>query len=321
MNKRHSIAITYDLLANPLHFNKWIQEKYDCIVACNHNAPSYLASYIKGGTKVLWIRGDMRELDYRKLQPNTKEYKQVKQEYDMQANVLKCFDSIVVISDVVKQTLAELFGMTDHVVKISNSIDSDKIELLSQEKVDLPDRMLLTTLGRLDYNKNQILLLKAAREMKKKRNDFMIYLLGDGDDRSKLEKYIQDNGLDKNVKILGFVENPYPYIKNSVATVLTSRSEGLGLALVESVLLNTPIISTDVGVAKELIEKYDCGALFQPNEKELASVLLEYLSQYDGYKKHFDVRKEYDIQAEVQKTVDVIEQAMQNASQKTKLKK
>ena len=48
---------TLTLLANPLQFNKLIQEKYDCVIACNHNAPSYFASYIKGGTKVLWIRG------------------------------------------------------------------------------------------------------------------------------------------------------------------------------------------------------------------------------------------------------------------------
>ena len=44
----------------------------------------------------------------------------------MQANVLKCFDSIAVISDVVQQTLAQLFGITENVVKISNSVDSEK---------------------------------------------------------------------------------------------------------------------------------------------------------------------------------------------------
>lgn len=56
------------------------------------------------------------------------------------------------------------------------------------------------------------------------------------------------------MKILGFVENPYPYIVNSTATVLTSLSEGFSLALVESVILDTPIISTEVGVAAELID-------------------------------------------------------------------
>lgn len=98
-NEQKALDNYYSLLANPLRFNKRIDEKYDCIIACNHNAPSYFASYIKGGAKILWIRGDMRELDYKKLDENTSQYKQVKQEYEMQANVLKCFDSIAVISD------------------------------------------------------------------------------------------------------------------------------------------------------------------------------------------------------------------------------
>lgn len=320
-NEQKALDNYYSLLANPLRFNKRIDEKYDCIIACNHNAPSYFASYIKGGAKILWIRGDMRELDYKKLDENTSQYKQVKQEYEMQANVLKCFDSIAVISDVVQQTLAELFGITENVVKISNSVDSEKMKLLSEEKIDLPDKTLFTTLGRLDYNKNQILLLKAAKEVKKQRNDFMIYILGDGEDRPKLEKYIKANRLEENVKILGFIENPYPYIKNSAATVLTSLSEGFSLVLVESVMLNTPIISTDVGVAKELIEKYNCGNIIQYDEKQISSILIQYINKYDGYKEEFHIGNEYDLKTEVKKTVELIEQTLQKSGIKSKMKK
>jgi glycosyltransferase involved in cell wall biosynthesis len=272
----------YKLLANPLLFNKRIPEKYDCVIACNHNAPSYLASYIQGGAKILWIRGDMRELDYRQLDENSPQYKQVKQEYEMQARVLRSFDAIAVISDVVEQTLAELFGITEHVVRIQNSVDRAKILRLAEQPVELPEKKLFTTLGRLDYNKNQILLLKAAKEAKKEREDFMIYLLGEGEERQNLETYIEQNDLSENVRILGFVENPYPYMKNSVATVLTSLSEGFSLALVESVILNTPILSTNVGVAKELIEKYQCGDFVPYDENELAALLLLYMERYDG---------------------------------------
>ncbi len=320
-NEEKALQNYYSLLADPLRFNKLIPQKYDCIIACNHNAPSYFASYIKGGTKILWIRGDMRELDYKKFDENTNQYKQVKQEYEMQAKVLKCFDSIAVISNVVQETLAELFGITENVVKISNSVDSEKIKLLSQEKILLPDKILFTTLGRLDYNKNQILLLKAAKEVKKQRNDFIIYILGDGEDRGKLEKYIKENDLEENVKILGFIENPYPYIKNSTATVLTSLSEGFSLVLVESAMLNTPIISTDVGVAKELIQKYNCGDIINYDEKELATVLIRYLNKYDGYKEFADVSNEYDIKTEVRKTVELIEQTIQKTTSNTTKKK
>lgn len=310
----------YQLLADPLRFNKRIHESYDCIIACNHNAPSYFASYLKGGAKVLWIRGDMKELDYTVLDEKTKQYKQVKQEYEMQANVLKCFDFIVVISDIVRKTLQKLFGITENIIKISNSVDNKKIHKLSRETVSLPNKKLFTTLGRLDFNKNQILLLKAAKKLKQQREDFMIYLLGDGEEKATLEKYIAENHLNENVKILGFTENPYPYIKNSTATVLTSFSEGFSLALVESVMLNTPIVSTDVGVAKELIQNYHCGDIINYDAGNLAAVLNQYL-KYDGYKSSFCIGNEYDIETEVKKTTEVIEAAMQKNMYTAKLKK
>lgn len=321
LDKVKALKNYYNLLASPSLFNKWLREKYDCIIACNHNAPSYFASYIVGGKKIIWIRGDMRELDYTVLDENTKEYKLVKQEHEMQANVLKVFNEIVVISEVTQNTLKELFGITENVVKISNSVDGEKIRILSKKIVDLPDKMLFTTLGRLDYNKNQILLLKAAKEVKKQRNDFIIYILGDGGERSKLEKYITDNKLNENVKILGFVENPYPYVKNSIATVLTSISEGFSLALVESVMLNTPIISTDVGVARELIGNYNCGTIIDYNEKELADVLIRYLNKYDGYKEIFNIGDEYELKTEVEKTLSIIEKVLDKESTSSKIKK
>lgn len=311
----------YNLLSNPNLFNKWLRKKYDCIIACNHNAPSYFASYIVGGKKIIWIRGDMSELDYTVLDKTTNEYKMVKQEHEMQANVLKVFDKIVVISEVTKTTLKELFGITKNVVKISNSVDGEKIKLLSKKTVEIPEKMLFTTLGRLDYNKNQILLLKAAKEVKKYCDDFIIYILGDGDERLKLERYINDNKLNENVRILGFVENPYPYVKNSIATILTSLSEGFSLALVESVMLNTPIISTDVGVARELIEKYNCGTIIDYNEKELAQVLIRYLNKYDGCKKIFSIGDEYDIKTEVEKTRSLIENVLGTARVNSKIEK
>lgn len=149
----------------------------------------------------------------------------------------------------------------------------------------------------------------------------MVYLLGDGEERENLTQYIEAHGLTQHVKILGFIDNPYPYIKNSVATVLTSLSEGFSLALVESVMLHTPIISTDVGVAKELIDKYDCGSLIPYDEDALASVLIQYLNQYDGYRESFSIGEEYDWKTETEKTVALIKTAMAAKEQNTKIKK
>lgn len=313
----------YSILANPLKFNKLLKDRYDCVIACNHNAPSYFASYMNNTPKVVWIRGDMSELNYNNFNPTTVEHSGIKQEYNMQKNVLKTFDNIVVISEVVKKALKNNFGITENIYEIPNSVDMKKIKELSNEKIKLPRGHLFTTIGRLDNNKNQMLLLKATKIVKKHREDFKIYLLGDGEDRKKLEDYIEENHLEENVQIIGFKENPYPYIKNSVATVLTSFSEGFSLALAESAILDTPIISTDVGIAKELIEKYDCGTLINHDEKELADVLLKYMEQNDNSKekKHFCIENEFDIQIELEKTMQVINDTIDKLDRKTKMKK
>lgn len=313
----------YSIMANPLKFNKLIKDRYDCVIACNHNAPSYFASYMNNTPKVVWIRGDMSELNYNNFNPTTVEYSGIKQEYNMQKNVLKTFDNIVVISETVKKALRDNFGIEENIYEIPNSVDVEKIKELSNEKIKLPRGHLFTTIGRLDSNKNQILLLKSAKIVKRYREDFKIYLLGDGEDRKKLESYIEENNLEENIQILGFKENPYSYIKNSVATVLTSLSEGFSLALAESAILDTPIISTDVGIAKELIEKYKCGTLIGYDEKELADVLLKYMEQADNCKEkqHFDIENEFDIQTELETTIQVIDDTIDKAEGKTKMKK
>lgn len=86
-------------------------------------------------------------------------------------------------------------------------------------------------------------------------------------------------------------------------------------------MLGTPIISTDVGVARELVERYDCGDLVPYGEKELAAVLLRYLDRYDGRRPDFSVGDEYELKTEVEKTVRLLEKAMERRDRNAKLKK
>lgn len=312
----------YKILANPILFNKLIKDRYDCIIACNHNAPSYFASYITGTPKIVWIRGDLKELDYKNYDPVTVEYTNIKNEHTMQANVFKLFDSIVVISEKVKTALKEYFGITENVYKISNSVNKEKILKLSEEKINNPDIPSFSIMGRLDNNKNQMLLLKAARILAEYRKDFRIYILGEGEDRVNLQEYIDKHDLEKNIKILGFKENPYPYIKNSIATITTSLSEGFSLVLVESLILNTPIISTDVGIAKELIDNYNCGTLIDYNEQTLANTMLKYLEKYDENLENdiIEIDKDFSLQKELEQTIEIIEKTINKDEKKLKLK-
>jgi glycosyltransferase involved in cell wall biosynthesis len=317
-DEKKDMDFYYSVLGNPVKFNKLIKDKYDCIIACNHNAPSYLASYIEHTPKIVWVRGDLSELDYTKFDPLSLEYSRVKQEYVMQKQVFSKFDKIVAISPVVKTNLKNKFGINDNVYEIANSLDVNKVKSLSEEIVELPNKPLFTSIGRLDFNKNQLLLLKAAVLLRKRTDNFVIYLLGDGEDRLMLETFIRENNLQDWVKILGYQDNPYPYIKKSLATVLTSLSEGFCLALAESILLDTPVISTDVGIASELVSKYDCGKIIPYNEVILADALWEYLSNSEVRDefKHFNIGNEFNVEVELAKTLEVIDDTISGITHK-----
>ena len=76
-----------------------------------------------------------------------------------------------------------------------------------------------------------------------------------------------------------------------------------------------------MGVAKELIENYNCGDIINYSEKELAAVLIRYLNKYDGYKEIFDIGDQYSLETEVKKTSSLIEETMDRTNAHSKIKK
>jgi glycosyltransferase involved in cell wall biosynthesis len=72
-----------------------------------------------------------------------------------------------------------------------------------------------------------------------------LIILGDGPEKDHLLNIIKENSLERNVFLLGHKNNPYPYISKAKTFILTSESEAFGMVLVESLILGTPVISTD----------------------------------------------------------------------------
>jgi glycosyltransferase involved in cell wall biosynthesis len=70
-------------------------------------------------------------------------------------------------------------------------------------------------------------------------------ILGEGEERSALETLIRNLGISDDVALPGFVDNPYPYLRQSAVFVLSSAWEGLPTVLIEALALGAPIVSTD----------------------------------------------------------------------------
>lgn len=159
------------------------------------------------------------------------------------------------------------------VIVINNLIDKLNIQnCLEREQnpfEQYQNRFNCVYVGRLSDEKNPLFLIDAFENVVKKNKRFHLYIIGDGYLKEDVLKSINEKKLEKNITILGFQSNPYPYIKNADVVLLCSKWEGLPNVIIESLFLNTPIISTlstpvlnDLIVQSQngyLVKEYDSG--------------------------------------------------------------
>ena len=168
---------------------------------------------------------------------------------------------------------AEYFG--DRVKKktLPNSIHPD---FINRDIVPFDSRAKeIVTVGRLDDNKNQILLIKAFKEIEKEFPDYSVVIYGDGEKRKEFESQAPER-----VFFKGRVSDVPNLISGSEIFVLTSRQEGYPNALIEAMSLGLVSISTDCpcGGPRDLIDNGKNGILIPMASddkmvKELADAL------------------------------------------------
>lgn len=125
---------------------------------------------------------------------------------------------------------------------IHNPCPIKAIQQKANEKVDLPGYPFIVHVGRLTYQKNQQLLIRAyaAANIEEK-----LVIIGSGQEENKLRELTRSLDISDKVIFLGQKENPYPWMKHARLFVLTSIIEGFGLVNVESLACGTPVIATD----------------------------------------------------------------------------
>ena len=121
-------------------------------------------------------------------------------------------------------------------------------------KAHFGDLLLVGTIGRLVRIKNHRMLIDAARVLKEKGSLelFGFIIIGDGELRSNLEKYVKTLGLNHHFLFVGWQRDMPPVYQCLDMVVLTSLNEGTPVSLIESMATGTPVVSTDVGGVRDL---------------------------------------------------------------------
>lgn len=160
-----------------------------------------------------------------------------------------------------------------HNFQLVNSLSEDSIEVEGD---------YILGLGGLQKRKRFDLLINAFSKILKKNPNLKLVIVGNGSEKEKLDSLVENLGLVKNVYLLGFRENPYPYIKNAKLLVSCSFEEGLPRVLVESLILDTPIVSTEssssiIEIMSEDLEQFICRV---DDEKDLEEKISKALEVY-----------------------------------------
>ena len=106
-----------------------------------------------------------------------------------------------------------------------------------------------------------------------------LYILGDGPDRDKIEKKIKKEGMENEIILLGNIKNPYSWIKKAKMLVHSSKYEGLPTVLIEALILDKIVISSDCPTGpREILENGEIGYLYSVGDyRKLGELIVQNL--------------------------------------------
>lgn len=273
--------------AEYLH-EQYVQEHFDIEVAFFGMESIKIVSGCRD-TSVLtlaWIHGEQKENDYAPLS-----------KYEEAVGCLNKIDKVICVSKRAMDTVPQIYQRTNNLFVVNNPNDTKKIRELSQEEnVPIKRKFTFINASRFDdKQKGYTRMLKVCKRLVDEGYDFDFWLVGDGIDYEKIADVVKQNQLD-NIMLLGKQSNPYKYIKNADMYVCFSYSEGFSMVMMETVILATPMISTDVPGAGEMLDNGKYGMIVENSEEGLYNGLKKILSDKDlycHYQKMAEIRKDY----------------------------
>ncbi|MCI8470041.1 MAG: glycosyltransferase [Clostridia bacterium] len=196
-------------------------------------------------------------------------------------------DKTLVCNENSRKILIHHFGRKqDEVKTVYIGVDEKKFNPDNYDEKELKQKYLggqtnkkiISFICRISEQKRPMLLLKIVEQLKKTRQDFKVLVVGDGNLLGRMKEETKKLGLAEDIIFLGKIQNTAEIYKISDVTINCSLKEGLALTAYESLSMNVPVVSSDVGGQKELITE-DVGAIIELRQDEKEIYLEEYKEQ------------------------------------------
>ena len=208
----------------------------------------------------------------------------------MFALALPRIQQVISVSESVQKEY--LFGwlMNGKNTVLGNFVDVERVRRMAQEPCPCGD-VDLVVLGRLSAPKQPLLFCEIVKQVKEKIPGVTARMIGDGELAGEVRNYLNENGLQDTIELVGFQSNPYTYLKGGKIMVMPSAWEGFGLAAVEALSLGLPVLCSGVGGLKNIVNE-SCGGICSEKSQYEESIfkLLNGEDDWDQIKKNCSVR-------------------------------
>ena len=247
---------------------KWLifnYKRYDASVCyATYSKPSGFIARTSSNNQIFFVHSNYKKIfsnDIKKLKSFFYERYINKYKHIVFVSNESRNDLINVINNIEKKSIV-----------INNLVDYETILKLSRKKINIDkNKKTFIFIGRLEEESKKISrILSCAKKLENENIEF--WIIGDGEDKEKYLKTITQEKI-SNVKMLGAMKNPYPYLKQADYLLLTSLYEGYPVVYSEALVLNKPILTT-IDVTDEYIDIKDgYGIIMEMDEEKITDTI------------------------------------------------
>lgn len=241
--------------AADLTYRLYIKDDYDIEVAyLEFGATKILASSTnKKACKLAWVHCDLQHA-----------IKDIDAFVRQSAPKYAKYDQVVCVSRVAKDSFDTIFQNRFPSRVLYNVVNEETVRRLAD--VELPGvqkngKRVLLAVGTLYSAKNYPRMLRAFRSARELDERLALWILGDGEQRSELENYAKELGVEKYVHFWGYQQNPYPFFRMADMLLCSSNYEGFSTVITEGLILGKTILTTDCSGMRELLGDSEFGLI------------------------------------------------------------
>ncbi|MBS6396164.1 MAG: glycosyltransferase [Clostridiales bacterium] len=164
--------------------------------------------------------------------------------------------------------------------KISNLVEISKAKVPAGRLKRVRTEKIILFVGRLDYKtKGLDFLLNIAEKLEKYISYYRFLIVGDGEDKIKLEEEVKRRNLSDKVNICEATNNVKKFYEEADLLISTSRWEGFGLTLVEAMMFGVPFVSFDNSGPRDILDDSEAGILIKLYDTEKFAETIAYVLQ------------------------------------------